>query len=85
MSNEIWFKHKPGLIIVGRPVHWKGWVTGLLFGAALTATILVMVEIALATPPTERFIVWVIGYAIAAALALAFTIAAWPHREPRPK
>jgi Mg/Co/Ni transporter MgtE len=85
MSNEIWFKHKPGLIVVGRPVHWKGWATGLLFGAAFTATILIMVEIALATPPNERLVVWVVGYAIAPALAVAFTFAAWPHRAPRPK
>jgi hypothetical protein len=85
MSNEIWFKYKPGLIIVGRPVHWKGWATGLLFGAALTAVMLIMVEIARATQPNERVTVWIIGSAIAALLTLAFTIAAWPHREPGPR
>jgi len=85
MRNEVWFKYKPGLIIVGRPVHWKGWATGLLFAAALTATILMTVQVALSAQPNDRFAVWVVGYGIAAMLVVLFTIAAWPHREPRPK
>ena len=85
MSNDIWFAHKPGLVIVGRPVHWKGWALGVLFVAALLAIIFMVGETGATLDAAERRSLQIGATVIGLVLTLAFVIAAWPHRAPPPK
>jgi hypothetical protein len=84
MSNEVWFKHKPGLVIVGMPVHWKGWVLGLLFVAALLAITLLMLDRSVPQAPVDNTL-QLGGWIAICVLTVSFVFAAWPHRGAPPE
>lgn len=79
-SRQVWFKHKPGLLIVGRPVHWKGWLTGALYAAALLAIIFAVQSLSGSLDGDERLMVRIVGIGAGILLTVAFAFMAWPHR-----
>lgn len=82
-ENEVWFRHKPGLVTVGLPVHWKGWVVGTLYALALLAVIFTAQSVAEDFGRDDLVFVVLVGVVAASALTLAFVLVAWPHRgEP---
>lgn len=82
-ENEIWFRHKSGLVIVGLPVHWKGWLTGALYALALLSVIFLIQSLETVVGGDDLFFLRLIGIVVGVMLTLAFLWMAWPHRGTR--
>lgn len=79
-DNEVWFRHKPGLIIVGLPVHWKGWLTGAVYALALFVVISTVQSLEKLVGGDDLVFLRLVGVVIGLMLTLAFLWMAWPHR-----
>jgi hypothetical protein len=79
-TNEVWFKHKTGLLVTGMPVHWKGWLVGLVFGAAVLSIVFAVNATRASLSGDELRVLYVVAGAAMLILIAAFAYMAWPHR-----
>lgn len=80
MSNEVWFRRKEGLVVIGVPVHWKGWIVSLVWSAVFLSALAAVLIVAPTLEPESRRLMQFAGGGVGLVATVIYLVITWPHR-----